>query len=118
MFKLNRLWRQKTLEDKFVPRQIPAEELELDDYLTDENRIIILFDKSLEYRLVEEYGPDCYIVTEDGNLKFSIGYTNRAYMISWVLGFGDKARVVEPADMAGEIKEKAKNIILNYEQDI
>ncbi|KUO76918.1 MAG: DNA-binding transcriptional regulator [Clostridia bacterium BRH_c25] len=118
LFKLNRLWRQKTLEDKFVPRQIPAEELELDDYLTDENRIIILFDKSLEYRLVEEYGPDCYIVTEDGNLKFSIGYTNRAYMISWVLGFGDKARVVEPADMAGEIKEKAKNIILNYEQDI
>jgi predicted DNA-binding transcriptional regulator YafY len=39
-------------------------------------------------------------------------------MISWVLGFGDKARVIEPVDLACEIKEKAKKIIHNYEQDI
>lgn len=118
LFKLNRLWRPRTHEDIFVPRKIPVEELELDDYFTDENRITILFDKSMEYRLVEEYGPDCYIAAEDGSLKFSVGFTNRDYMISWVLGFGDKARVVEPADIAGEIKEKAKNIIRNYEYDI
>lgn len=118
LFKLNRLWRHRMLDEIFTPREIPSEEFDLDDYFTDENRIIILFDKSLEYRLVEEYGPDCYMVTEDGSLKFSVGYTNRDYMISWVLGFGDKARVVDPVDLANEIKEKAKNIILNYEHDI
>lgn len=118
LFKLNRLWRQRTLEDIFVTRKISDEELELDDYLTDENRITIIFDKSLEYRLVEEYGPDCYINLEDGNLKFSVGFTNREHIIAWVLGFGDKARVVEPFDIADEIKEAAKNIIRNYEHDI
>lgn len=102
----------------FIPREIPSEELDLDDFFTDENRITILFDKSLEYRLVEEYGPDCYQVMEDGSLKFSVGYTNRDYMVSWVLGFGDKARIVDPVDLANEIKEKVKNIILNYEHDI
>lgn len=118
LFKLNRLWRQRLLDERFAPREIPSEELDIDDYFTDENRITILFDRSLEYRLVEEYGPNCYRITEDGDLEFSVGYTNRDYMIAWVLGFGDKAKVIEPADLAVEIKQKAQNIIDNYEHDI
>ena len=118
LFKLNRLWRHNMLEDKFEPRKIPAEELNFDDYFTDEKRVTVLFDKSLEYRLVEEYGPDCYITLEDGSLRFSVGFTNRDYMIAWILGFGDKAKVIEPADIAGEIMGNAKNIISNYEHDI
>ena len=118
LFKLNRLWRHRVLNEMFVPRQIPSEELDLDDFFTDENTITIMFDKSLEYRLVEEYGPDCYQVMADGSLKFSVGYTNKDYMVSWVLGFGDKARVVDPIVLVNEIKEKAKNIIRNYEHDI
>ncbi|MCX8131585.1 MAG: YafY family transcriptional regulator [Clostridia bacterium] len=118
LFKLNRLWRHGVLDEVFVPREVPSEEFDLDDYFTDENRITILFDKSLEYRLVEEYGPDCYQIMEDGRLKFSVGYTNRGYMVSWVLGFGDKAKVIEPVDLVNEIKEKAKNIIRNYEHDV
>lgn len=118
LFKLNRLWRHRVLDEIFAPREIPAEEFDLNDYFTDENKITILFDKSVEYRLVEEYGPDCYTVMEDGSLKFSVGYTNRDYIISWVLGFGEKARIVEPIDLANEFKEKAKNIVRNYEHDI
>ncbi|MCX7711636.1 MAG: YafY family transcriptional regulator [Clostridia bacterium] len=118
LFKLNRLWRQKMMDETFLPREIPAERQDLDEYFSDENKIVVLFDKSAEYRLVEEYGPGCYTVMEDGRLKFSIGYTNKEYMISWLLGFGDKARVVEPMELANEMKEKAKKIIFNYEHDI
>ncbi|HWR61987.1 MAG TPA: YafY family protein [Clostridia bacterium] len=118
LFKLNRLWGQRLLEENFAPRDIPAEELQFDDYFSDEKRITVLFDSFLEYRLIEEYGPGCYTAAGDGRLKFSVGYTNREHMISWVLGFGDKATVVEPADMAAEIRERAKNIIRNYEHDI
>ncbi len=92
LFKLNRLWRHRILDEVFAPRGIQSDEIDLDGYFTDENRITIVFDKSAEYRLVEEYGPGCYEVMEDGNMKFSVGYTNRDYMVSWVLGFGDKAR--------------------------
>ena len=118
LFKLNRLWRHKVLDEPYLPREVPAEELELDDYLTDEKRIIILFDKSVEYKIVEEYGPDSYKLMEDGSLNLSVGYTNRDYILSWVLGFGDKARIIEPIDLVNEIKEKVKNIIQKYEHDI
>lgn len=118
LFKLNRLWSNRIIDDAFIPREIPVKELDFDDYFADSNKITIIFDKSLEYRLIEEYGPECYEVTEDGNLKFTAGYTNKDYILSWILGFGDKARIVEPTDMAEEIKEKAKNIITNYGHDI
>lgn len=118
LFKLNRLWRYDLLEEKFVPRDIPAEEYQFDDYFTDEKRVKVLFDSSMEYRLIEEYGPDCYTAAGEGKLSFSVGYTNREHMISWILGFGDKAKVMEPEDIAAEIKERAKRIINNYEHDI
>lgn len=116
--KLNRLWRYKILDEQFIPREIPLEELDLDDFYKDNNKITILFDKSLEYRLVEEYGPDCYQVMENGSLKLTIGYTCKDYILSWVLGFGDKARIVDPIYLADEIKEMAKNMIRFYEGDI
>ncbi|WP_312810830.1 YafY family protein [Sedimentibacter sp.] len=118
LFKLNRLWRHMILDDVFIPREIPVEELDFDDYFADDKKITVIFDKSSEYRLVEEYGPECYEVMEDGRLKFSVGYTNKYYILSWVLGFGDKARIVEPEDMAKELTQLAKNIITKYGHDI
>lgn len=118
LFKLNRLWNNKILDYVFAPREIPAEELDFDDYFEDGNKITVIFDKSSEYRLIEEYGPECYEVMEDGRLKFSVGYTNKDYILSWILGFGDKARIVEPTYMAEELTELAKNIITKYGHDI
>ncbi len=118
LFKLNRLWQCAVLDKPFSPREVPAKALSFDDYFEDQKRITILFDPSVAYRLVEEYGPDCYKPAEDGRLRFSIGYTNKDYMIAWVLGFGDKAKVIEPIALANEIKEKAVNMSQIYEHDI
>ena len=118
LFKLNRLWRHMILDDVFIPREIPVEELDFDDYFVDGNKITVIFDKASEYRLIEEYGPECYEVMGDGRLKFSVGYTNKDYILSWILGFGDKARIVEPEDMAKELTQLAKNIITKYGHDI
>ena len=63
--------------------------------------------------LIEAYGLDCYHETADG-LYFEIGFDNRAYMVGWLLGFGDKVKVLEPTDMATEIQVIAKNILSRY----
>lgn len=118
LFKLNRLWRHRILEESFVPRAIPEEERDLDDYFNDTNKITLLFDKSVEYLLIDEYGPGCYEVTADDKLKFMVGYTNKDYMLSWILSFGDKAKVIAPEEMVHAVKEKVKNILCNYEHDI
>lgn len=75
--------------------------------------ILLQRDKVTAPELAEEFG-----VSRGRKSEFSVGYTNRDYMVPWVLRFGDKARVVEPADLADEVKKKAKNIILNYEHDM
>lgn len=105
-------------EEHFTPQEVSYKELDRSDYFTDENKMVIVFDKSVEYLLVEEYGPDCYNTTDDGKLKFSVGYTNKEYIIKWILGFGDSAKVLEPAELADEIRQKAKNIYKSYEHDI
>lgn len=118
LFKLNRLWKHKVLEELFEPKEVPSKALDVDDYFTDENRITIHFDHSVEYLLIEAYGPDCYSKTEDGKLECSVAYTSKDYIINWILGFGDKARVIEPIELVDEIKNIVKNILLTYEHDI
>lgn len=118
LFKLNRIWNYEKLDEYFSPREIPDQKLDFDHCFNDQNQIAILFDPSVQYRIVEEYGPNCCTVAEDGRLLFKTGYTNRDFIITWILGFGDKACVLEPADIALEIQDNAKKILRLYEQDI
>lgn len=114
LFKLNRLWRFNILQSSFVPRDIPEEVKDLDAHLINDKKMIIKFDKEIEYILVEEYGPDSYKVTNDNKLYFEESYTNRDNIIRWILGFGDKAEVISPQDLIDEIKMHSKNMLDRY----
>jgi len=115
MFKLNRLWNLNICgcSEKFKMRDIPPEKRDFNSNLTDENKLEALFDKSVKYLLIEAYGNDCYYESDEG-LYFEVGYTNRSYIIGWLLGFGDKVKVLSPIDIANEIQNIAKNILLLY----
>lgn len=67
---------------------------------------------------MEEYGPDCYELTESGQLKISIPYTNKEHIFRWLLSFGDKVRVIEPIEITKEIQLMAKKVLALYEHDI
>lgn len=114
LFKLMRLWDLSLCEETFVPREIPEEKKNFNESLPDDKPLVALFDPSVRYQLIETYGPHCYTETKDGLLRLEIGYTNREYTISWILGFGDKAKVLKPLDMAKEIKEIVAEIYKKY----
>ncbi len=118
LFKLNRLWEQNITGDLFEPRDIKAGELNLDEYFRDEIRLTALFDREVQYLLVEEYGPNCYEITEQGRLKLSVGFTNREHMIRWLLSFGEKVQVIEPPEIKEKIINTAKKVLSSYEHDI
>lgn len=118
MFKLNRLWDLLITDKKFFKRTLPPESQDFDAHLTDENEFEAVFNRSVKYLLVESYGPNCYEELADGKLLFEGNYTNRDYIISWILGFGDKAEVTAPCDLADEILTIAKKITKKYEHDI
>ena len=113
MFKLNRLWDLTTTDEHFALREIPPDKREFGSFLADENKLSALFDESVKYLLIEAYGLNCFHEADEG-LYFEVGYTNRSYMISWLLGFGNKVTVLEPQDMADEIQNIAQGILTRY----
>ena len=118
LFKLNRLWELKTLSESFRPRDIPPQAMDFDAKFPDEHHLTAVFHPSAKHLLIDAYGPDCFVTQPDGSLRFSCSYTNRPYIISWILGFADKAKVTEPEDLNNEINEIIKKMYLIYnEQD-
>ena len=113
MFKLNRLWNLVVQEEQFSVRDIPPEKKQWGTHLRDELKLVAVFDPSVKYLLIEAYGLDCFHETE-GGLMFEIGFTNRSYMIGWLLGFGEKVKVLEPADVAEEIADTARKVAALY----
>lgn len=115
LFKLNRLRELKIKKDEFLPREIPEEKKNFDKYFMDELQVTILFDPSVKYRLIDEYGIDSFIEREDGKLLFHFGFTNKEFFLSWILGFGDKAEILDPQTFKQEIKKIAENILKQYQ---
>ncbi|MDR2547250.1 MAG: YafY family transcriptional regulator [Lachnospiraceae bacterium] len=113
LFKLLRLWNLTLCEENYIPKDIPPEKRDFSLQYTSNIKLVALFDSSVKYHLIETYGLDCFTETGDG-LLFELGFTNRDYLINWLLGFGDKVKVLEPEDIAEKIKTAAENILLRY----
>ena len=113
MFKLARLWNLAPQEGTYTPREIPAEKQEFDNFFTDKINLVALIDPSERHQLIEIYGMDAYIETAEG-LLFEMSFTNRQYLLSWLLGFGGRVRVLEPKDLAADIKAAAEQIVSLY----
>lgn len=114
MYKMNRLWNLHITETEFTPREIPEQSKDFDSHIHDDYMITAIFDRSEKYRLIEDYGVECYTETEDGRLLFRRGFTNIDVMISWLLGFGDKVEVIEPLELREQIKSIIQNMVDRY----
>ena len=113
MFKLTRLWGLTLCDEIYTLREIPPERQDFDMQFSDNINLVALFEPSAKYQLIETYGIDCYTETKDG-LRLEIGFTNHSYMISWLLGFGNKVKVIEPSEIADELREIAEKMLANY----
>ena len=115
MFKLTRLWNLKICPEKFTPREIPPEKKDF-EYIYDEKTVLIaVFELSVKYQLIETYGYECFVEIKSGLLA-TIGFSNKEYIINWLLGFGDKVRVLKPDFIADHIIDTAQKIILLYNE--
>ncbi len=117
LFKLNRMDHLGTTNQAFDFQEIPDYNPSYHDYFTDDIQATILFDKEVKYRLVEEYGPNCYKETKDGQLLFSSAFTNEDYLLEWVLSFGDKAELIEPKSLRLLLQHQLENMLKRYRND-
>lgn len=114
LFKLNRMDKVKETKTEFVARSVPVPDLSTERIFPGGIRVKALFAPEVKWRLVEEFGPECFNETKDGNLLFEREYTNEDNLISWILTFGDKAEILEPEDMREKFITTLKNIQTKY----
>lgn len=114
LFKLNRMEKLLALEDRFEGREVKLPELSNEKIFPGKIRIKALFEKEMKWRLVEEFGADCFVEQPDGRLLFGADYTDEEAALSWLLTFGDKVVVLEPSAIQKKIITMAKNVQKRY----
>ena len=115
LFKLQRLWNLQICDETFSPRNVSPEKQDFEAWSTKsgEHTLVALFDPSEKHRLIDAYGPNSYQETAEG-LRFEISFTKRDYILTWLLGFGGKVRVVEPRFVIDDLKAAAESILSHY----
>ncbi|WP_101773816.1 helix-turn-helix transcriptional regulator [Peptostreptococcus faecalis] len=116
LFKLNRLSGLQNLKTSYEERFISEKELDFDQYIwRDDIKLVALFDMSVKYRLIDEYGPECVTFdNQSGKLLFENVFTNRNHLLQWILSYGDAVKVIEPLDLVDRVCQNAKNMLAQY----
>jgi len=114
LFKLNRMDNVKETQTGFTPRSVPVPDLTTEKIFPGGINVKAVFDPEVKWRLVEEFGPDCFKEKDDGRLLFEREYTNAENLISWILTFGDKAEVIEPVEVREKVRNTIEAMIKNY----
>ncbi len=55
---------------------------------------------------------------KDGGIVLTFTTTSRPEVVSWILGFGPQARVLEPTDLAAEIQQALRKTLTGYRKTL
>ena len=77
-----------------------------------------LFDPSCKWRLIEEFGVDSFEEQKDGKLLFETDFTNRDYLLVWLMTFGDRVILLEPQELKSDIYALLQRMQENYRGDV
>ena len=116
LFKLNRMDKVLKTDKTYECRKAPLPDLSNEKIFPGNIKVRALFDRDVKWRLVEEFGPDCCIETDEGRLLFEADYTDMDNLITWLITFGEKVEVIEPKEVRERIYETAKAICKTYER--
>ncbi len=117
MFKLHRMDGLKKTEASFTPREVPVPDLSCEKVFPANIRVKVLFAPEMRWRLMDEYGPQSFVLQEDGRLLFQMDYTDEESLMDWLMMFGARAEVVEPESLRRKIRERAQEITALYEKE-
>lgn len=117
MFKLNRLWELKETQESYQVREPGETKRDFQEYFRqDEVRLKAVFEKEVKYRLVEEYGADCFTQDDQGNLVFEWDFVSYDNMKQWVLSFGSRVTVMEPKSLADDLVADLEKNLIKYKR--
>ena len=117
LFKLNRMLSPKGSEKQFEPRERPPYQVAPEETYPPKIDVEVLFDPSAKWRLIEEFGPESFIRTDDGNLLFRFGFADRENLFSWLLSFSGQAQLRKPDYLREELGLLLEKMACQYRND-
>lgn len=119
LFKLRRMTGLTITDTGFEPREFYIDRLSWDGESDSDKHlpIVLLFDESMVYAVNDIFGMDNYEIAPDGRLKVTFQMELSGWLYGFILGFGDKIEVVEPAELQDRIKSMAESICKVYEKN-
>ena len=117
LFKLNRMDKVQKLEKSFECREVSVPDLSNEKLFPGGIKVKALFEPDQKWRLVEEFGPSCFIERDDGRLLLVADYTDMDNLINWLLTFGDKAEVLEPKEARERLTRLVQKMTKIYKEN-
>ena len=114
MFKLNRMNHIVQTEKSCAQREVKLPDLSTEAIFPQGIMVKAVFDPSMKWHLLEEFGADSFTVQPDGMLLFEHEYTDKENLILWMLTCKDKVTVLEPEDIRNELFHIAESISGKY----
>ena len=117
LFKLNRMDQVAETDNGFICREAPMPDLSTEKIFPGGIRVKALFTPDMKWRLVEEFGSHCFTEAEDGRLLFTVDYTDMESLVTWLMTFGAKVEVLEPAEARTIIRRNAEETLQLYVEE-
>lgn len=116
LFKLNRM-EELRIGESFTAHSVPLPDLGNERIFPGGIQVKALFEPECKWRLVEEFGTDCFQEQEDGKLLFHGEYTDAENLLIWLLTFRDKVILLEPRELREELMDSIKKMGRGYEEE-
>lgn len=116
LFKLNRMDALALTDTRFEKQPAPLPDLQDERIFPGGICVKALFRPNCKWRLVEEFGVNCFTVQPDGRLLFHADYTNKENLLTWLLTFRDEAELLEPRELREELREALASVLKLYEE--
>lgn len=110
LFKLNRIVSCELLEESFTPISFPDLQKEA---LQPSEKFILRFPPEMAYRVYDEFHDSEIALLENGELLVTTYMPNDVWLIGYLLSFGSRVFVVEPAHLRKLLAKEGKKIYKN-----
>lgn len=111
LFKLNRMDGLKLTGETFGKRSVLLPELGTEQIFPGGIQVKAVFEPECKWRLVEEFGTDCFEELPEGRLLFHGDYTNKENLVTWLLSFRDQVVLLEPEEIREELTESLERML-------
>ena len=115
MFKMSRIAGLQMSDKPIEPREAP--EYQQQNWWGKDSQVkaTVRFDKSVKWRLIDEWGVDRLQYDEGGNIVISFTWSDLPSLFHFILSFGDKAEILEPVEYRKQFAEILKKLQIKYD---